>query len=388
MDDRYAKLCRYYDTHRDELISVWRDLVNHESFTEDKADVDQLAAKIAQLFRESGMDTQTVSAGANGDSVIGTTASTMDEPAVVFSGHFDTVHRRGSFGDSPFRIEDGKAYGPGVLDMKGGIVIALAVLRAFGSIGGCDFPLKAVFSGDEESGHKGSRGGLIITEAVRGSLCTFNTETGLPDQALCIGRKGRLGMKITAAGVDAHAGADFTAGRNAIEELAYKIIRFRDLTDLTAGTTVAVTLISGGTVSNAIPGQAAAELDIRFKTNSEKERVEHAIRMLCATPDIEGTSLKCETEALMGAFETRSSVLNFFELVRKTAEKYGLPEVRSRYLGGSSDASYISAAGVPVLCSFGVQGEFNHTKKEYAIVESLFDRMKLISAVLLELKDL
>src|SRR5699024_6041606 len=129
-----------------------------------------------------------------------------------FSGHMDTVFPTGSFGEELFLIKDGKAHGPGVLDMKGGIIIALYAIKALNHIGYNERPLKIIISGDEEIGHINSSGNDIITKEAEGGVCAFNLETGRADHSLCIGRKGRIECHVTVNGVESHAGNDFESG--------------------------------------------------------------------------------------------------------------------------------------------------------------------------------
>ena len=162
----------------------------------------------------------------------------------------------GSWGPAPFRIEDGKAYGPGALDMKGGVVIALYVAKALNHIGYRQTPIKVIFSGNEEKGHVGSTGDQVFLEEARGCQFAFNMETGLHTGELCVGRKGHLGCHVEVTGIESHAGNDFESGRSAIEEAAHKILAIQALTDLEEGTTVNVGVIQGAQCP--MPCRAAA----------------------------------------------------------------------------------------------------------------------------------
>ncbi len=246
--------------------------------------------------------------------------------------------------------------------------------------------IKIIFSGDEEIGHKGSQGAEVILEEARGGLCGFNMETGLIDNSICVGRKGRIGYQINVKGVESHAGNDFTSGINAIEEMAHKIINLQKLTELESGTTVSVGTIKGGTVSNSIPSQCDIEVDIRFENIKEMENIKNKVGEVCNKTFLEGTTTEGKILTSMPAYETTADVLKFYVFCNEVSKKYGFDEMKSKRLGGSSDASYITMAGTPVLCSFGVRGQWNHTTKEYALVDSLFDRAKLISTIIMSLE--
>jgi glutamate carboxypeptidase len=210
-------------------------------------------------------------------------------------------------------------------------------------------------------------------------------ETGLIDNSLCIGRKGRIDCRVTVNGVESHAGNDFLSGRNSIEEMAYKIIEFQKLTDLDVGTTVSVGTIKGGTVANAIPAKCEVNIDIRFEKMEEMESIKEKIQTICDKTYIDGTTTICEFVNVMAAYDTTDDVIRYYDFVNGISTEYGFGPMGSKRLGGSSDASYITIAKTPVICSFGVRGQWNHTIREYAVVESLFERTKLISTIILNL---
>jgi glutamate carboxypeptidase len=381
------KVKKYIDDHRDEMIQTWKEIVQMESYAREPEKVDMAGQRLKSEFEKTGMTCKLVDAGANGKSLVGILGEDRKGDPVVFSGHFDTVFPSGSFGDELFKIEDGKAHGPGALDMKGGIVIALYVIKALNHIGYDERPLKIVLSGDEEIGHLNSTGAEIIMREAKGAVCAFNMETGLLNNDLCIGRKGRVECHITVNGVESHAGNDFSSGRSAIEEMAHKIIEIQKLTDLGSGTTVSVGKIKGGTVSNAVPALCKIEIDIRFEKDEQMNLVMKQLEEISSRTYVDGTSTLCEFVNAMPAYETTQGVLSFFDYVNRTAKEYGFPEMGGVSLGGSSDASFITKVGTPVICSFGVRGKWNHTLKEYAVVESMFERAKLISAVVLNLTN-
>ncbi|MGO0862688.1 M20/M25/M40 family metallo-hydrolase, partial [Clostridioides difficile] len=161
----------------EEIISLWKEIVNIESYTNCKESVNKVAEKLKCEFEKEGLDCDLIDVGNNGSTLVGTLGSNRNEKPIIFSGHMDTVFEIGTFGENPFKIMEGRAYGPGVLDMKGGIVISLYVIKALNKIGYKDRPIKIVFSGDEEIGHKDSKGGDLILKEAKGGLCAFNMET-------------------------------------------------------------------------------------------------------------------------------------------------------------------------------------------------------------------
>ena len=196
----FAKICDYLKEHHDEMIATWRDFVNTESWSKEPETVNIVAAKIKAEFEKAGMECRLEDMSPNGNALVGIIGKDRPGKPIVFGGHYDTVFPKGTFGDNPFRIEDGKAYGPGALDMKGGITISLYVIKALEHIGWKENPIKIIYAGDEEIGHRGSKCGQLYLDESKGGLFGFNMETGLIDNALCIGRKGSLNANITVNG--------------------------------------------------------------------------------------------------------------------------------------------------------------------------------------------
>jgi len=377
----------FVDTHREEAIEVWRELVNHKSYSRDAGHIAQAVDYLKEVLEKDGFVCKVVPMGGNGPSFVATLGPDRPGKPVVFSGHIDTVLTDDVYPDDPFRIEDGKAYGPGVLDMKGGIAIAVNTARALNSIGFAERPIKIVLSGDEEICHLGSSSAEFLTEEAKGAVCAFNMETSLMDGCMCIGRKGCVDWNMHVDGVEAHAGNDYTKGANAIEEMGNKIVEFRKLVDLEKGTTVSCGTIKGGTVSNAVPKYCEMMVDIRVEQMEELDRVLGSMKKICETVYVPGTRTVYDEPVLMAPFATTDGVLKLLKFVDEQSQKLGFGPVGGRKLGGASDAACMARVGVPVLCSCGVKGEWNHTTREYAVVDSLFERSKLYTAVILNLKE-
>ncbi|MBP8784506.1 MAG: M20 family metallopeptidase [Synergistaceae bacterium] len=384
----YEQVFIYMESKKNEMISVLESVVNIESFMDDPSGVAKVANKFKKLFEAEGFQCELAETPPNGPTLIGILGEERQAKPILFSGHMDTVVKPGAYPSPVFRIENGNAYGPGVLDMKGGIVIALYVAKALNSIGYTKRPLKIVFSGDEESGHSGSNGAQIMEQAASGAVCAFNMETGLVDNSLCYGRKGRVEAQVTVNGVESHAGNDFLGGVNAIAEMAHKIIGIQDLTDLERGTTVTCAKIEGGTVSNAIPKQCVMNVECRFETEQEMERFKASLETICTASYITGTTTDIRYTDNFPPFESSEQVMHLWTFIKTTAKECGLEEVLGKKLGGASDAAYIQKSGTPVICSIGIQGQWNHTTREYAVLDSLVSRGKLVSAAILNLENL
>ncbi|NLW71802.1 MAG: M20 family metallopeptidase [Chloroflexi bacterium] len=370
------------------MVRDWEALVSIESGSLEPENVNRAAQWVHDQFSSLGFDCRFIDASPNGKGVVGLVNGEVDAEPVVFSGHFDTVFKQGTLENNPFRIEDGKVYGPGALDMKGGIVISLYVVKCLLENGYKERPLKILYVGDEEIGHAKANTAQLMMEEAKGAFCAFNMETGLPTGNLCIGRKGRIGIVIGVDGVEAHSGNDFEKGVCAIEEAAYKILEFRKLTNLETGTTASTNVIRGGTVSNVIAGRCEFEVDIRFARVDAKDFIDKEIERIVKTSYAPGSKAELVSYNVMDAYETTDDVRTFMAFCARISKEYGFGEIEGLQLGGSSDASYVTIAGTPIICSFGVQGQWNHTPREYAILETLFKRAKFIVTIIANLNQL
>jgi len=385
LNNYLKEIDEFIDSKRDEILELWKEIVNLESFTGNKQSVNVVANRIQSEFVKEGFDVEQIDVGPNGNTLVATLGMNRGKEPVIFSGHMDTVFKNGTFGENPFRIEGNKAYGPGALDMKGGIIIALYTIKALNSIGYNERPIKVILSGDEESGHEGSSGEKALLDAANGGYCAFNMETALVDNSLCTGRKGRIGCIVEVEGVETHAGNDFAGGINAIEEMAHKILEIQKLTNLEEGITASVSVIKGGRIPNAIPKNCKIDIDIRFDRVEDMDKIKQSVNDICAKTYVDGTTTNVQYIAQLMAFETTDNVMKFYNFINNVCEENGFAKFGFKRLGGSSDASYLTIANVPTLCAFGVQGQWNHTEREYALVESMFERAKIISMIVLNL---
>lgn len=380
---------QYIDAHWQEMLDFLQKFVNLEGKTDEKERLNKVAAYLKEEFEKTGMICRLESVGEEaGDYLIGTLGADRPGKPIIFSGHFDTVIPAGAFGENPFRVEGNKVFGPGIIDMKGGIAISLFVIKALNAIGFQERPIKICYVSDEETGHAHSVGAEVIKREAAGGLCCFNMETGHLNNILCVGRKACVGMDVTITGVDAHAGNSFTSGRNAIVEMAHKIMDLQALTCLEEGTTVNCGVIAGGTVRNAVPRVCKLNVDMRFTSAANMQKVLDAAKAICEKTYIEGTTTEMRSWVTMPPFETTDSVLKFYELCSGVAKEYGYDETSAAFLGGGSDAAYFGMMGIPTICSFGLQGEHNHTAREYGLVDSLLKRSKWITAICLHLNSL
>lgn len=374
----------YIDDHKAQMMDLWQDLVNQDSPASYREGVDLVAKRVFKELEEAGASTRW---DEEGKALIAEIPGDSRAP-VLLLGHIDTVFPVGEAARRPFTVEGSRVTGPGALDMKGGVAVMLSALKALHSAGFSGRPLKVILVSDEEIAHNGSKATVMLQREARGCAACFNCETGYEDDSLVIGRKGGVVFKAAVHGIAAHAGNNPRQGRSAIWEMAKKIDDIQNMTDWDKGITFNVGTIKGGTVSNAIPDYCEVEGDIRFQDPDISPFVKEELLKVLNHTYIEGT----KTELLLyheGMLPMKMTEDNkkLFELVKKTGEENGIPVSKGKLVGGGSDSGYVVYAGVPTVCAMGVKGRFNHTRDEYALKDSLFERAKLLGAVILKMNE-
>ena len=374
----------YIDDHKAQMMDLWQDLVNQDSPASYREGVDLVAKRVFKELEEAGASTRW---DEEGKALIAEIPGDSRAP-VLLLGHIDTVFPVGEAARRPFTVEGSRVTGPGALDMKGGVAVMLSALKALHSAGFSGRPLKVILVSDEEIAHNGSKATVMLQREARGCAACFNCETGYEDNSLVIGRKGGVVFKAAVHGIAAHAGNNPRQGRSAIWEMAKKIDDIQNMTDWDKGITFNVGTIKGGTVSNAIPGYCEVEGDIRFQDPDISPFVKEELLKVLNHTYMEGT----KTELLlyhegMLPMKMTEEKRKLFEFVKKTGEENGIPVSEGKLVGGGSDSGYVVYAGVPTVCAMGVKGRFNHTRDEYALKDSLFERAKLLGAVILKMNE-
>src|SRR5215468_6293151 len=284
-------------SQRPAMLALLEELVNTDSGSYDKAGVDAVGERIRGFLDRQGIVHDTIANERMGD-VVRATVGAGANTSILLMGHRDTVFPKGEASRRSFRIENGRAYGPGVSDMKAGLVMNAFVLAAFQKFGGAPAPLVGLFTSDEEIGSPACR--PIIEAEARRARAVFNSEPGRPSGNVVSGRKGGVFMKMEITGKAAHSGGNYQEGISAIEELARKIIALHAITDLTRGTTVNVGLISGGQTVNTVAPWAKCEIDLRYVTPPDREDAMGKIARIVETANVPGTSAKL---AIAGEFK-------------------------------------------------------------------------------------
>lgn len=295
---------------------------------------------------------------------------------VTFLCHYDTVWPAGTLDQWPFSINGDRATGPGIFDMKAGLVQAVWALRAARECGAAVPPVRLLLTGDEEIGSPASR--PLIERASQDAAAVLVFEASA-DGAVKTARKGIGIYTLTTTGIEAHAGLDPTAGASAVGEMARLICTLHDLTDLDAGTTVNVGTVHGGTRSNVTAGQAVAEVDARATSQALADKVNAAILGLGTTDP--RLSLRVEGGWNRPVMERTPAVAEIFALARTVAEAIGL-DLREASVGGGSDGNFAAALGVGVLDGVGAVGAGAHARHEYIELSEMPRRAALAAGIL------
>jgi glutamate carboxypeptidase len=294
---------------------------------------------------------------------------------VLLVCHADTVFPVGTIGRRPFRVEDGRAYGPGVFDMKAGIVVALDALERVTA----KEQVAWVVTGDEETGSLTSR--PLIESLARDAAAALVLEPSL-DGALKVGRKGGAFYEISFHGLAAHAGLEPERGRNALLALARWALLVTELADVAAGTTVTPTRAASGTATNVVPDHAALFVDVRATSTTELLRVDrelHALAQAGSGID-DGVSITVDGGVNRPPLEAKSAAA-LVALCRREAGRLGQPEPATALVGGGSDGNFTAALGVPTLDGLGPRGDGAHAEHEWVDVESIGQRAELVAAM-------
>ncbi|MZQ98152.1 MAG: M20/M25/M40 family metallo-hydrolase [Acidaminobacter sp.] len=364
------------------ILGSWQNLVEIESYTHHPKAVAKLCGFVENKLNDLGVTTQVHHFENAGPLLIGHYGSGPISDGIILAGHMDTVFEDDFIKSNPFRVEDDQVYGPGVLDMKGGLNLIFYIIQILKALNYTK-PIKIILSGDEENGHLHSDQNLLIEQESRGYKLAFNLETGLIDNKITIARKGRLACRVATKGLAVHAGANLEDGINAIHEMAYKILKIQDLNQKYDNVTFSVGKIKGGTVPNAVPDYAEIDVDIRYEKDHLKQHIVNDLNDIISVNHVSGATSEVFFDNEFPPFEDRYNQ-KAFEFIRNISAKNGLGEIAPVKLGGSSDASFISRAGIPCLCSMGVKGQWNHSNREYALASSAAERLVLIVDSILE----
>jgi glutamate carboxypeptidase len=297
----------------------------------------------------------------------------------LFIGHMDTVFAEGTAATRPFSIQNGRAMGPAVGDMKAGLVTMLHVAEIITRDGMADnLPICMAFNSDEEVGSKGSRSWIEALAKKSKRVLVFESTRASGHRV--IQRKGTGSYEVTCNGRAAHAGVEPEKGINAVVELAHQILKISDFARPELGTTVSTTVVSGGTAENVIPDSARVAVDVRFATIEEARRVEACFKQAPKNPEIEGAQIQVKGGIGRLPMVPSEKTERLWERIAGIGRNMGL-DMKLASTGGGSDGNFTAALGVPTIDAMGPIGGNAHSDREYVELSSITPNLKLIYGI-------
>jgi glutamate carboxypeptidase len=377
-----AAVLSYFEAHRSEMVEFTRWLVEQESMSREADATRRIANSLGERLTFEGAAVELLNDPIYGSTLrarFDTTAngSSADKQVLVV-GHLDTVWPIGTLAERPFRVEDDLAFGPGIFDMKAGVMLAFFSMRAIKELGlVTKRPVTLLMTCDEETGSHFSRN--VIEEEARRSYAALVLEPPIPGGTIKTGRKGVGEFELIIGGRPAHAGNDPRAGISAITELAHQILAINKLNDYERGTTLNVGVARGGVLSNVIAAEARAFIDMRFRTVDEGERLTEAMADL--KPVLEGARIQVRGGINRPPLVRTTETGELFEHARGLAFEIGY-DLKEGSVGGGSDGNFIAALGVPVLDGLGVDGAGAHAEHEHIIISDIPRRAALLTRLI------
>lgn len=372
------------ESRYDLFISDLETLVNIDSGSENPAGLTAVRDFFLNRFSQLGWQVKT-HAFLDGKvpclEVVSPGASKTNKPFdFLFLGHMDTVFEEGTAARRPFSIRDGRALGPGVCDMKAGLVTMLHVAEVITQKGlADDLSVCMGFNSDEEVGSRGSRAWFEGLAKRSERVLVFEPCRATGHRILH--RKGGGGFEIFCHGKAAHAGAEPNKGANAVVELARQVLEITGFARPDVGTTVNVTVISGGNADNVIPDFAKASVDVRFSSVEEGQRIETCFRQLPETPVTEGVSVEVKGELSRMPMVPSEQTERLWDRFAAIGRDIGL-DMKLTSTGGCSDGNFTAALGIPTIDALGPIGGDAHSKDEYVELSSIVPNIRLICEIL------
>jgi glutamate carboxypeptidase len=377
-----ASFKSYFSERQVGMLALVRVLVETESPSGDEEGSRRVVSLLVEAARSTGdaLSIERIPVNGYGEHlrVRAFQESKRSEGRLLVVGHTDTVHPRGAIAARPFRAEGERLYGPGIFDMKANCVMALEALRACVVLN--RKPRREVvllLTCDEETGSEHGR--ALIEEEARGATCALVLEPPATGGRVKTARKGTGIFTMEALGRAAHAGLEPEKGASAVLEIARQIERLHGLSDLSQGTTVNVGVVGGGTRSNVVAAKAYAEIDVRFSTAEEANRIESAV--LNSVPLDERVKLIVRGGINRPPLERNEGVARLYRHARDVAAALDF-ELGEASVGGASDGNFIAAMNVPVLDGLGVDGDGAHAEHEHIITSDIARRGALLAGLI------
>lgn len=378
----YTQLMDRIDYNFERYLHFLCDICSFEARAKDKEAIDRMMDHVADFAQSEGFQTTRTVMESCGDFLC-IDMNAGQEKGCAFMAHTDTVHEKGAFGPEPVTRLPDRIIAPGVIDCKGGIAIALLTMKTLLE-NGYSKHLRLLLTSDEEvSNVLGGQAEVdYFANMCAGFPYAINCETSEGDEVV-ISRKGILKYRIDIKGIGGHSGIHYFDCKNAILEAAHKIIALHGKSR-EGGITYSCNIIEGGSVPNIIPDHCTVTVDVRVPRHTDMEEAEQTVAAVAEKSFLGGTTAAVTRISKRPPMEKNPETMALFEKLLGVCKKYGLGSLTPVESGGGSDSCYTQAAGIPSICGMGACGEFCHTNKEYARIDSISLRAKILTLFLLE----
>ncbi len=367
------------------LLDDLRAIVNIDSGTFTKPGIDRVGAYLQERFRDFGFSTSFDKQAEYGDHLVAThTGQRPEGPRLLLIGHIDTVFPEGEAQRRPFALakSEGRniATGPGVLDMKSGVLMGMYAMQQLIETGEDSYS-RATFvcNSDEEIGSPSSR--QLIRDLAKQSDAVLVLEPGRTEGTVVSSRRGCGQYRVEVHGLSAHAGVEPQRGRNAILELSYQVQKMQALNGTIPGTTLSVGIIRGGERTNVVPDHAYFDMDVRASSQEAMHALEAVMRKVTTQRHLQGTHITLSGSMLCQPFERSRDNERLVQLAKEAGRDLGI-QVQEAGSGGASDANTTAAMGIPTLDGLGAGGGLAHNPGEYIELEYLPKRVALIAGLI------
>ena len=378
----FQRVAATIEAEFEKYVDFLCEICAYEARAKHKQTIDQMVDRIAAFAAEEGFCVERIPFENCGDFLC-IEVNVGGEKGCGFLAHMDTVHEKGVFGEQPVKRLEGRIVGPGVIDCKGGIAIAMLAMKALVK-NGCTKHLRLLLTSDEEISNTlgGDREKALIVEKMTGFPYVLNCETAEGDRVV-IARKGIIKCRIEIQGISGHSGIHYFDCSNPIEEAAHKILALQSKSK-PGGITYSCNIVHGGAVENIIPETCSVSVDVRFPRHCDADEVEQTLRSVTEHCTVKGTSAQAHFISKRIPMEKNPDTMALLDKLLGLCEKYQLGTLTPVESGGGSDSCYTQAAGIPTICGIGACGGFPHTNQEYVETESISLRAKILAALVLE----
>ncbi|MFJ7828935.1 M20 family metallopeptidase [Peribacillus sp. NPDC097284] len=364
---------------RKEMLQLLEQLVNIDSGSYTKKGIDEIGAILKKKFEDLNFLVTVIKQEKYGDHLAIQHREAMS-PHILIVGHMDTVFSEGTAKKRPFKMVGPRAYGPGVIDMKGSLVELLYAIFCMKLTGQTGYKhIQIILNSDEEIGSPSSA--ALISEKAKDKKFALVLEPARADGSLVTARRGCGQFKVEVVGKSAHSGVEPEKGQSAIEELAHKILALHRLTDHQLGIGVNVGIIEGGVAVNTVAPHASALIDVRISKRNQAQFVFKQMKDICAQTFVAGTKTSLSGKMDRPPMEKTEKTTVLLEIIRQAGEEMGIT-ITDTETGGGSDASFPSELGIATIDGLGPIGGHAHSEDEYLEIESLLERTLLLATLL------